>query len=185
LRYAEMGIRAEQTPEAVDLNAVLKKALHNLSSSIAASGASVTAGTLPVLRVAESHFLQVFQNLIGNAIKYRSHLPPRVEISVRESGPDLIFSVTDNGIGIDSQYHDKIFVAFKRLHGKDVPGAGIGLAICKRAMDHYNGRIWVESHAHQGATFLFAVPAALRCQHAEEHATASGPAQSRTASPGL
>jgi signal transduction histidine kinase len=170
LAYAEVGVQPEETALPVDLNAVVDKAMQNLQTSIDETGAVITCGQLPVLRVNEGHFIQLFQNLIGNAIKYRGQQPPRIHISVTQADGHLRFSVTDNGIGIEPEYHEKIFVAFKRLHGLHIPGTGIGLAICKRALYGYGGRIWVESDAGKGATFLFALPAALRCDAPSQQA---------------
>jgi light-regulated signal transduction histidine kinase (bacteriophytochrome) len=132
--------------------------MENLKASIEETGAVVTADPLPVLAAHESHFVSLFQNLVGNALKYRGADPPRIHISVAESGGELRFAVADNGAGIAPQYHDKIFVAFKRLHGKSVPGTGIGLAICQRVVQRYGGRIWVESQVGQGSTFVFTLP---------------------------
>lgn len=109
--------------------------------------------------MAAKHFIALFQNLIGNAIKYRSERAPRIRISVGTADGWVRFAVADNGIGIDPEYHAKIFVAFKRLHGKDIPGTGIGLAICQRVIERYGGRISAESQLGQGATFIFALPA--------------------------
>lgn len=161
LAYTEVGVRHEET-HAVDLNAVLEKVRHTLSAAIADSGAVVTAEPLPAVKGYEGHFISLFQNLIANAIKYRSELAPRIHITVRQAGHCLEFAVKDNGIGIAPEYHEKIFVAFKRLHGKHIPGTGVGLAICQRVVERYGGRIWVESEAGKGATFHFTLPVDLK-----------------------
>ena len=130
----------------------------NLKTSIDESAAEIIAGDLPVVRAHESHLIPLFQNLAGNAIKYRSNRPPRIVISAEDSGAELRFAVSDNGIGIDPEYHKKIFEVFKRLHGARIQGTGVGLAICKRVVERYGGRIWVESRAGKGATFFFTLP---------------------------
>jgi signal transduction histidine kinase len=158
LAYTEIGTAPEQPFEAVDLNIVLEKVLHNLKVAIDDSRAIVTAGRMPVLSAHEAHFLVLFQNLIGNAIKYRSEQPPRIDISTEIRDGWLRLTVADNGIGIDPQYHATIFVAFKRLHGKGIPGTGIGLAICQRVVERYGGRISVQSQPGKGATFIVTLP---------------------------
>jgi len=161
LAYAEVGVRPEEPMQPVDLNTVLEKVKQNLRVAIEDSGAIVTAGHLPVLKANEAHFIPLFQNLIGNAIKYRGDKTPRIHISVNEVNNQLVFAASDNGIGIEPEYHAKIFVAFKRLHGMQIPGTGIGLAICQRVLERYGGRIWVESEAGKGATFFFTLPVEL------------------------
>jgi signal transduction histidine kinase len=104
--------------------------------------------------------MQLFQNLISNSIKYRGEETPRIHISAETGAEGWLFSVRDNGIGIDPQYADRVFDMFKRLHGSEVPGTGIGLAICKRVVERRGGRIWVESEAGRGATFKFTIPPA-------------------------
>jgi light-regulated signal transduction histidine kinase (bacteriophytochrome) len=102
---------------------------------------------------------QVFQNLIGNAIRYRSSAPPRIQIAARMQGKEWIFSVKDNGIGIAPEFHEQIFGIFKRLHNQsEYPGTGMGLAICQRSIQRYGGKIWVESEPEKGSTFFFTIP---------------------------
>jgi PAS domain S-box-containing protein len=158
LAYTEIRSRNEEQLEPVDLNLVLEDVRRNLKASIHESGAAVTNDVLPVVRAFQAHFQPLFQNLIGNAIKYRSAVPPRIHISVEEVGAELRFSVSDNGLGIDPEYHQQIFEVFKRLHGKKIPGTGVGLAICQRVVERYGGRIWVESQLGQGSTFIFTLP---------------------------
>ena len=147
------------TPERADTNVVVARCLENLKLLIQQSGACCEVGILPAVRVHEVHLEQLFQNLIVNGIKYRSPDPPRIRISAREEESFWLFSVRDNGIGIDPQYKEQIFGVFKRLHGNDeYEGTGIGLAICKRIVERYGGRLWVESKAGEGSTFLFTVP---------------------------
>lgn len=146
--------------EVVDANEAMKAALANLSGAIADSGAQITTGPLPALPVNGTHLQQLFQNLIGNAIKYRSpERSPAVHLGAERQNGYWVFSVVDNGIGIDPKYKENIFGLFKRLHSSDeYSGTGIGLAICQRIVDRYHGRIWVESEPGQGSTFRFTLP---------------------------
>jgi PAS domain S-box-containing protein len=144
-----------------DANEALNDALANLSGSISECGAKITADLLPSLPVHGMHLQQVFQNLIGNAIKYRSpDRPPLVHVGVERQPGHWLFAVSDNGIGIDPEYKENIFGLFKRLHTSDeYSGTGIGLAICQRIVDRYHGRIWVESEPGSGSIFRFNLPA--------------------------
>ncbi len=152
--------RVEISDEETDAGAALSGALANLQGAIAESGAAVTFEALPRVRMAPSLLQQVFQNLISNAIKYRD--PQRlatVHIGAQQRNGSWIFSVCDNGIGIESEYKEKIFGLFTRLHGADrYPGTGIGLAICHRIVERYHGRIWVESEPGEGSDFRFSIP---------------------------
>jgi PAS domain S-box-containing protein len=142
-----------------DMNAVLDEVLKSLSIMIQENNATVDVGVLPVVSVDGSQMALVFQNLITNAIKFHDAHTPIVSIDAAREGNEWVFSVRDNGIGIDPEYHEKIFEIFKRLQSKDqYPGTGIGLAICKRVIDRHNGRIWVESEIGQGSTFYFSIP---------------------------
>jgi PAS domain S-box-containing protein len=142
----------------------LREALRNLHAAVEESGAEITADPLPELVAIEPQVVQILQNLIGNAIKYRGSRVPKIHVSAQQGGheaggPELIFSVADNGIGIDSRYFDRIFQIFQRLHGRqEYKGTGIGLAICKRILQQQGGRIWVESEPEQGSTFHFSLP---------------------------
>ena len=159
LAYAEIGATSDDSGEAVDLNLVIEKVRQNLQMSIEENGASVVSTELPVLSAAhEFHFLQLFQNLVGNAIKYRSELKPLIQVSVRDVAGKLEFAVADNGLGVAPEYHQKIFQVFQRLHDNKSPGTGIGLAICQRVVERYGGRIWVDSEIGHGATFRFTLP---------------------------
>jgi chemotaxis family two-component system sensor kinase Cph1 len=149
-----------QEPTTCDSESVVKIALHNLKEALAESNASVTHAALPVVACSGDLLLQVFQNLLGNAIKYRAARPLEVRVSATHERGWWKFSIADNGIGIKPEYLKKIFGMFKRLHRDEYPGVGIGLAICKRIVERYGGRIWVESEPGCGATFHFTLPAA-------------------------
>jgi light-regulated signal transduction histidine kinase (bacteriophytochrome) len=128
----------------------------NLHVVIRESEAMVTYDDLPVVMGGHTQLVQVLQNLIGNAIKFRSDAPPRIHISTEKAGMEWIISVKDNGIGIEPQYFERIFILFQRLHAGDAyQGTGIGLALCKRIIQGYGGRIWVESEPGKGSTFYF------------------------------
>ncbi len=151
----EIGAR-----ETVDAASALEEALGNLQVAIAESGASVETDPLPEVPVARAHMLRLFQNLIGNAIKYRDARPPQVHVGVERSDGEWVFRVEDNGIGIAPDYQQQIFGMFKRLHRDEFPGTGIGLAICQKIVQRYGGRIWMESELGKGSTFYFSVPVA-------------------------
>lgn len=161
LAYAEIGARSEDASQPVDLNFVVEKARGNLAFAIAENGATISVARLPLIRGFESHFTPLFQNLISNAIKYRSQEAPKIDITASRANGYIRICVADNGIGIAAEYHSKIFVPFKRLHGRQIPGTGIGLAICQRVVERYGGRIWVESEPGRGSNFMFTVPVAL------------------------
>jgi signal transduction histidine kinase len=142
-----------------DADESLQSALSILRRPIDESKVSITHDSLPQVRMDRVHLEQLFQNLIGNAIKYRSNNQPQIRIHAERRAAEWLFSVEDNGIGIDPQYRDQIFGIFKRLHSPtEYPGTGIGLAICQKIVQRYGGRIWVESELGRGATFLFTVP---------------------------
>jgi signal transduction histidine kinase/FixJ family two-component response regulator len=159
LAYTKAG-QLDRPDEPADMNEALESALANLAAAIQASGASVTSGHLPSVRIHPTQLQQLFQNLVGNAIKYRRpEVPPVIHVaSVRDQDKWLI-SVTDNGLGIEPEYKERIFGLFKRLHtGDEYSGTGIGLAICQRIVERAHGRIWVESQPGQGSTFYFTIP---------------------------
>lgn len=159
LSYTSVSRSMEQPKERVDLNRALQRALEHLSDAIAGTSASITSAPLPRISGYEAHFVQVFQNLIGNAIKYRASAPPQIRIDAERKGLDWIVSAQDNGIGIDPEYHKQIFGVFKRLHSQQIPGTGIGLAICQRVVERHGGQIWVQSAGTgQGSTFCFSLP---------------------------
>jgi PAS domain S-box-containing protein len=138
---------------------IVNDALFLLESSIHDSGGQVACGKLPIVMGDRSQLVQLMQNLIGNGLAYRSDKPPHIHISAKRSGKDWIFSISDNGIGIDPKHYEQIFEIFKRLHNqKDKPGTGIGLAVCRRVVNRHGGKIWVESEPGHGSTFHFTIP---------------------------
>ena len=153
---------AQPTPGAVptiEAGLVLKQVIDNLKVPIEQSGAVIEAKGLPRIRIHDIHLTQLLQNLISNAIKYRGADPPRIQIVARNEASNWKFWVSDNGIGIAAQYHKQIFGLFKRLHGQECPGSGIGLAICQRIAERYDGRVWLdESEPGKGSVFCFEIP---------------------------
>jgi len=160
LAYSRVGTETKELGS-VKVDSVLQRALFNLQAAVEESHAQVTFDALPNVIGDELQLEQLFQNLVGNALKFHGEKPPSVHVSVQREGADWRFSVSDNGIGLAPQFKDRIFVIFQRLHGKGrYSGTGIGLAICKKIVERHGGRIWVESTPGQGATFLFTLPAA-------------------------
>jgi len=158
LAYSRVGTRGRDFAE-VDSAAALAKALANLRGAQEASGAKVTWDALPRVVADASQLTQMFQNLIGNAMKFRGTDAPRIHVGSETRDHVWVFTVRDNGIGLDTQYADRIFMMFQRLHNKaEYPGTGIGLAICKKIVDRHGGRIWVESQPGHGCTFGFTLP---------------------------
>jgi PAS domain S-box-containing protein len=158
LAYARVGTHSRE-PVSTDAGAALGQALANLHESIQETGAEITQGDLPTVRADPSQLAQLFQNLIGNALKFRSEAAPKIHVDARREGDFWWFSVRDNGIGIEPQFQDQIFEVFRRLHTRErYGGTGIGLAICKKIVDRHGGRLWVESEPGQGATFHFTLP---------------------------
>jgi signal transduction histidine kinase len=166
LAYAHASSITEEELPAVSALRAVEAALENLDPAIQESCATITIGELPEIRVRESHLAQVFQNLLGNAIKYRRDgQAPAIEVSARQADGYWYFTIADNGIGIAKEYQGVVFGIFKRLHvhGK-YPGTGMGLAICKRIVERYGGTIWVESEPGQGSRFSFRIPARIGAQ---------------------
>jgi len=159
LTYSQTGSSAEGPAETIDFIDVIHKVLLNLQTSVEQSGAMITWDAIPAVHAHEIRLVQLLQNLVGNAIKYRSEDPPRIHISAQWREPEWVLAVQDNGIGIAPEYTQQIFKIFKRLHGQEYPGTGIGLAICQRIVETYGGRIWVESNG-KGSCFNFTLPPA-------------------------
>ena len=158
LAFSRVGTRGGAFSTA-NLNAILKEALQNLRVSIQSTQAKITCDAMPSLAADGTQVMQIFQNLIGNAIKFRSERPPEIHVGVQQQPGRWVFSVRDNGIGIEPQYFERIFQIFQRLHTrKHYPGTGIGLAICKKMVERHDGAIWVESELGQGSTFYFSLP---------------------------
>ncbi len=155
-----------EAPNLVDSDEVLNKAMFNLQSIIQESGAEVVARPLPKIKGDGVLIGQVFQNIIANGIKFRGKDRPRIEVSARQVDGIWEFSIADNGIGISPEHHDKIFGIFQRLHTRaEYPGTGIGLAFCRKVVQHHGGRIWVESNAGSGSTFRFTLEQANSGAH--------------------
>jgi chemotaxis family two-component system sensor kinase Cph1 len=149
----------------------LERALANLRLAIQESGALVTHDTMPHLVADVSQLTQLFQNLIGNALKFRGEAPLAIHIGVKRQKDDWVFSVRDNGIGIAPEFFERIFVIFQRLHGKqEYPGTGIGLAVCRKIVERHGGHIWLESKPDEGATFYFTLPARTKTKEESSHA---------------
>ncbi len=159
LAFSRVG-QTETDRKNGECNAALDNAIANLRSAIEESGAVVTHDQLPPVAIDPTQLVQLFQNLIGNAIKFRGKESPAIRVSAEKQDATWLFTVADNGIGISPQYKDKIFVIFQRLHTREeYSGNGVGLAICKKIVEHHGGRIWVESELGCGATFHFTLPA--------------------------
>jgi light-regulated signal transduction histidine kinase (bacteriophytochrome) len=159
LTFSRVGTRGESL-EATDANVVLEGVIQNLKAAIAESGASVTFDPLPWVMADPGQMEQLLMNLLGNALKFRGTEAPKVHVTSVRAGRFERFSVRDNGIGIDPQFFDRIFVIFQRLHGRDdYPGTGVGLAVCKKIVERHGGRIWVESTPGAGTNFHFTMVA--------------------------
>ena len=134
-------------------------ALLHLEKAIAESGAEITSTNLPSVMASEIPLSQLFQNLISNAIKYHSAEPPRIHVSAVKNASEWVFSIEDNGLGIDPKYAREVFRVFRRLHSRNkYPGTGIGLAICEKIVERFGGRIWVETSRPKGSIFKFTIP---------------------------
>jgi len=159
LEYARAATE-EERPSSVALDEDLEAALTHLTQAVEESGASITHDPMPTIQVDRGQMVRLFQNLIGNALKYRKpNQPPKIHVSAEQAGSEWVITVEDNGIGFDPEYASTIFMPFKRLHQVgEYPGSGVGLAICKRIVEAHGGRIWAESKPGEGATFRFTLP---------------------------
>jgi len=160
LTYTRVARAEEQAPVPVDANRIFADVLETLRDRIAESRATVIANHLPSARIHPAQLSQLFQNLLSNALKYCGTEPPRIEVSGKLRDGCTVFSVSDNGIGVEAKYAEQIFGLFKRLHTRDkYPGSGMGLAICQRVVERYGGRIWLEqSTLGRGSVFCFSLP---------------------------
>jgi light-regulated signal transduction histidine kinase (bacteriophytochrome) len=171
LTYSRVANASPQISPKADARAAVNSALLNLSTVIDDTRASIEVGTLPAVQVPEIHLVQLFQNLIGNGLKYRKEsypdgARPSITIDAKpDAGGAWLFSVADNGIGIEPEYVTQIFGIFKRLHGPAFEGTGIGLALCQKIVERAGGRIWVESEPGRGSTFFFTLQGAETGDH--------------------
>jgi len=161
LSYMHAASAPKEILEPISVGPAVEASLLNLQTAIEESGANVTHDPMPVIRMAPVHAQQIFQNLISNALKYRGSAAPKVHVGARKEGRAWIFSVQDNGVGIQPEYQSYVFGLFTRLHAdRNRSGTGIGLALCKKLVERYGGEIWVESEPGKGSTFFFSVPTA-------------------------
>lgn len=175
LRFSRVGTRNHPL-EPTDCERALITSLAHLVTAIEESEAEVTYDGLPTVMGDQRQLVQLFQNTVGNALKFRGERPPRVHIGAEERGESWVISVRDNGIGIDPQYQKRIFGIFERLHGRhDYPGTGIGLAICTRIIERHGGEIWVESEPGEGSTFNFTLPTVRAKMHQSAPEVLSSP----------
>jgi signal transduction histidine kinase len=159
LAYSRVDRRGGEL-SAVSASEALTDALEALTAARADTGATIDAGELPPVLADYGQLVQLFQNLLGNALKFRSPGPVVIRVSAERDGAFWRFRVEDNGIGISPQYFEKVFIIFERLHGTEVPGTGIGLALCRKIVQRHGGRIWIEPAAQIGTVFYFTLPAA-------------------------
>jgi len=172
LTFAQLSTRPTVLT-AQDSDVMLEAALYNLAAKMGESGAVVTHDSLPRVMADQMQIIQVFQNLISNAIKYRSADSPRIHVSAEQSGAEWTFAVRDNGIGFKQEYAERIFGLFKRLHGREVPGTGIGLASCRKILERHGCHIWAVSEEGHGSTFYFTLSSAPPERLIEEQHTQS------------
>ena len=184
LEYARAATE-EERPTSVSLDEDLEAALTHLTQAVEESGASITHDPMPTIEVDRGQMVRLFQNLIGNALKYRKpDEAPKIHINAEQTNREWLITIQDNGIGFDPQYASSIFAPFKRLHqAGDYPGTGVGLAICRRIVEAHGGRIWAESRAGEGAAFSFTLPLAGRSPKAHSHSVVSSSEFKKSSSP--
>jgi light-regulated signal transduction histidine kinase (bacteriophytochrome) len=159
--FTHASLATHGPPPIVDSQTALDSALTNLTAAIGENGAEITSDPLPCVAIHQFQLEQLFQNIIGNAIRYRSEASPRIHVDAERNCRRWRFSIRDNGIGIDPEYKEQVFGIFKRLHtSSEYPGTGMGLAICQRIVERAGGRIWVDSEPGRGSTFFFELPEA-------------------------
>jgi signal transduction histidine kinase len=156
LRLSRAGAHPKRRP--VGLSIPLQAALFQLQPLVKALNAEITADVLPEFSVDEGQFAQLFEYLIENALKYRGPTPPRIEISGAETDDGLLLAIRDNSVGIPEEFREHVFKPFKRLHGREIPGAGLGLAICRKIVEAHEGKIWVEANSNGGSTVKVTLP---------------------------
>ena len=158
--WSRLSAAGQNYDELVDTNGLISFAISTCRPALESSGGSITHDALPVVRGNMSQITQLFQNLLDNALKFRRREEvPLIHVTAARSGSQWRFAISDNGLGIDSAYHERIFEPFRRLHGREYPGTGIGLALCKRIVEMHGGRLTVESELGRGSTFRFTLPA--------------------------
>jgi len=168
LEYSRLDLHG-RTFDPVSCETALAAAIANLKVAIEENQATITQDPLPEVLGDSVQLIQVFQNLLGNALKFRGAVPPHIHVAVRDKEPDWLFSVSDNGIGIDPKDFQRIFVIFQRLHTREeYPGTGMGLAICKRIVERHGGRMRVESKSGEGSAFFFTLPKIKRLPEEEQ-----------------
>jgi len=174
LAYSRLSREAPPS-QPVELNETLQRLIEDLEPTITETGAKITVDPLPVVTARPSQMLQLFQNLLTNAMKFRGDQPPEVRVSAEQQGDGHVFTVRDNGIGLEPRYAAQIFKVFQRLHPRGrYPGTGIGLAICKKIIEQHGGKIWVESELGRGAAFRFSIPLVPREDATVSHRNANG-----------
>ena len=158
LAYSRVGTQGKEF-ELTNCETVFDQAVTNLQVALDEGRALITHDTLPTVMADGGQLTQLFQNLISNAIKFHGEEPPQVQVSAEQQDTEWVFSVRDNGVGIEPEFAERIFVIFQRLHSRDdYPGTGIGLSVCQKIVERHGGRIWVKSELGNGSTFYFTLP---------------------------